>query len=59
MYQLTYTVPFGIVANEIIFSNYSLVNDDKYMYPFFTRSGGGGISGPVIKERKEQNRTPV
>lgn len=29
------------------------------MYPFFTRSRGGSISAPVIKERKEKNPTPV
>lgn len=61
MHQLTYTVPFGIVASEVIFFNHSLVNEDTYiyMYPFFTRSSGGGsISAPVIKERKEKNPTP-
>lgn len=56
MYQFTYTVSFGIVASEIIFLNYSLVNEDTYVYILFLRAQGGSISAPVIKERKEQNQ---
>lgn len=42
MYQLTYTVPFRIVASEVIFFNYSLVNEDTYIYVslFYALKGG-------------------
>lgn len=60
MYQLTYTVSFGIVASEVILFNHSLVNQDTYIYvSLFYALKGGSISAPVIKERKEKNPTPV
>lgn len=54
MYQFTYTVPFGIVASETIFSNYSLVNEDTYISFFYALNGGASA---LLLLKSEKSKT--